>query len=154
MLVAKDIMTRDVITIEQSASLRELSKLLSEKGITGVPVIDEERHLIGMISMRDLIREEVRSLGANLEYQDIYELFSSALNTEEVEGVSVRQLWVEEVMSRTLHTATESTPVCDIAEIMHAQNVHRVPILKNGKVIGLVTAMDVIRAVAEGKVVC
>ena len=154
MLVAKDIMTRDVIMIEQSASLRELSKLLTERGITGVPVVDTERNLIGMISMRDLIREEVRSLGANLEYQDIYELFSSALNTEETEGVSVRHLWVEEIMSRALHTATESTPVCDIAKTMNAHNVHRVPVLRDGKVVGLVTAMDVIKAVADGTVVC
>ena len=154
MLLAKDIMTRDVIAIEQSASLRELSKLLTERGITGVPVIDNEGTLIGMVSMRDLIREEVRSLGANLEYQDIYELFSSALNTEEAEGVSVRHLWVEEIMSRTLYTATESTPVCDIATTMNAHNVHRVPVLRDGKVVGLVTAMDVIKAVADGRVVC
>ena len=154
MLVAKDIMTREVITIEQSASLRELSKLLSERGITGVPVIDKENNLIGMISMRDLIREEVRSLGANLEYQDIYELFSSALNTEEAEGVSVRHLWVEEVMSRTLYTATESTPVCEIARIMHVYNVHRVPVLRDGKVVGLVTAMDVLKVIGEGEIIC
>ncbi|UCD56989.1 MAG: CBS domain-containing protein [Candidatus Hydrogenedentota bacterium] len=151
MLVAKDIMTRDVITISHMASLRELSKLLSEKGITGVPVIDEDKRLLGMVSMRDLIREEVRSLGANLEYQDIYELFSSALNTEEAEGVSVRHLWVEEIMSPALYTATESTPVHEICRMMCTHKVHRIPILEDGKVIGLVTAMDVIKMVSEGK---
>jgi CBS domain-containing protein len=144
-------MTRDVITIDHTASLRELTKLLSERGITGVPVIDDERNLMGMVSMRDVITEEVRSLGANLEYQDIYELFSSALNTEEAEGVSVRGLWVEEIMSRSLYTAEESTPVREIAGIMHTHNLHRIPVLRDGKVVGLVTAMDVLRAVSEGK---
>jgi CBS domain-containing protein len=149
MLFAKDIMTRDVITIHHSASIRDLSKLLSERGITGVPVTDEENRLFGMISMRDVIREEVRRLGANLEYQDIHELFSSALNAEEGED-STPQLWVEEIMSRTLYTATEETPVCDICKLMFTHNLHRIPILRDAKVVGLVTAMDVIRTVAEG----
>ncbi len=151
MLLAKDIMTREAITIDHTASLRELSKLLSERGITGVPVIDEDRRLLGMVSMRDLIKEEVRSLGANLEYEDIYELFSSALNTEEAEGVSVRHLWVEEIMARDVYTATESTTVREIAGIMQTHNFHRIPILRDGRMVGLVTTMDVLKAVAEGK---
>ncbi len=148
MLLAKDIMTRDMITIHHTASLRELSKLLSERGITGVPVVDEEGHLLGMISMRDVIREEVRTLGANLEYQDIYELFSSALNIEETEGISTRHIWVEEIMARDMYTAEETTPVWEICRSMYARNVHRVPVVRDGKLVGLVTAMDVLRVVA------
>ena len=149
MLLARDIMTRDVITIHHSASVRELAKLLAEKGITGVPVVDEGKRLLGMISMRDLIVEEVRSLSENLDYQDIYELFSSALNVEENEGVSVKQLWVEELMTRKVYTAIETTPVREICGIMQAQNVHRIPILRDGTLVGLVTAMDIVRMVAE-----
>ena len=150
MLTAKDIMTRDVITIHYSASIRELSQLLAENRITGIPVIDDDKKLVGMISMRDLIREEVRALGASPENQDIYELFSSALNLEDAETVSVRRMWVEEMMSRTLYTAVESTSVRELCDIMSRNSVHRVPILKNGKLIGLVTAMRVIKAVAKG----
>ena len=150
MLQAQDIMTRDAITIAHTASLRELSKLLFEKGITGVPVIDDEKRLLGMVSMRDLIREQVRAIGANLEYEDIYELFSSALNVEEAEGVSFKHLWVEEIMARDIFTATESTPVREICATMHTHNVHRVPILRGDKIVGLVTAMDFLRAVSEG----
>ncbi|RJP25585.1 MAG: CBS domain-containing protein, partial [Candidatus Abyssobacteria bacterium SURF_5] len=118
MLLAKDIMTRDVITIHYSASIRDLSKLLSERGITGVPVTDENNRLLGMISMRDVIREEVRRLGASFDYQDIHELFSAALATEESEAPGP-QLWVEEIMSRNLYTATETTPVCEICRLTH-----------------------------------
>lgn len=150
MLLAKDIMTRDVITILHTASVRELSRLFAEKGITGVPVIDEESNLVGMVSMRDVIAEEVRSLGANLEYQDIYELFSSALHIEETEGVSVRGLWVEEIMARDIYTALESTPVREICSIMHSHNIHRVPVLRGSKLAGIVTTMDVLRVVSEG----
>jgi predicted transcriptional regulator len=150
MLTAKDIMVRDVITIHYSASIRELSRLLAENTITGIPVIDDERKLVGMISMVDLIREEVRVLSASPEHQDIHELFSPVLNMEDIETVSVRRMWVEEIMSRTLFTADESTTVRELCEIMSKNRVHRVPILKNGKLIGLVTAMRVISAVAEG----
>ncbi len=151
MLTASDIMIRNVITIHCSASLRELSRLLAENRITGIPVIDDDKRLVGMISMRDLIREEVRALGANPEYHDIYELFSSALNMEEAEGVSVKHLWVEEVMSATLYTATESTSVRELCAIMDRRNVHRIPILRDEKLVGLVTATDVIRTLAEGE---
>ena len=149
MLLARDIMTRDVVTIHYSASVRELAKLLAEKGITGVPVVNEEKRLLGVISMRDLIAEEVRNIGANLEYQDIYELFTSALNVEETEGVSVRQLWVESLMRREVFTATETTPVREICRIMYEKNVHRIPIIRDGTLIGLVTAMDIVRTVAQ-----
>lgn len=151
MLTARDIMTRDVITIHYSASLRELFKVLAENKITGIPVIDDDKKLVGMISMRDLIREEVRALGTNPEYHDIYELFSSALNMEEAEGVSVRHLWVEEIMSHKLHTAVESTPARELCAIMSKHKVHRLPILKDGRLVGLVTATDVIRMIANGK---
>ena len=150
MLTAKDIMTRDVITIHYSASIRELSQLLAENKIIGIPVIDDDKKLVGMISMRDLIREEVRALGASPENQDIYELFSSALNLEDTETVSVRRMWVEEIMSRTLYTAVESTSVRELCDIMSKNGIHRVPILKDGKLIGLVTAMRVLKAVANG----
>jgi CBS domain-containing protein len=143
-------MTRDVITIHYSASIKELSKLLSERGITGVPVIDEENRLLGMISMRDVIKEEVRRLGTNVEYQDIYELFSSAMNVEEGEQDAGPQLWVEELMSRNIYSAAEDTPVCQICTLMFEHNIHRIPVLREGKVVGLVTAMDVVRTVAEG----
>ncbi|GAB4331128.1 MAG: hypothetical protein Kow0099_02260 [Candidatus Abyssubacteria bacterium] len=151
MLLAKDIMTREVITVELSASVRELSKLLTERRITGVPVVDSEQRLVGMVSMRDLIREQVLALGATPEYHEISELFSSALYTEESEGMSYKHLWVEEIMSRDLHTAEESTPIREICDIMCAYRLHRVPILRNGKVIGIVTATDIIRAISEGK---
>jgi CBS domain-containing protein len=150
MLTAKDIMVRDAITIHYSASIRELSRLLTENRITGIPVIDDDNRLVGMISMRDLIREEVRVLSASPEYHDIYDLFSSALNVEDPEVVSVRRMWVEEIMSRTLYTAVESTPVREICDIMTKARIHRVPILKDGKLIGLVTAMAVIEAIAKG----
>ncbi len=150
MLTAKDIMTRDVITIHYSASLRESSRLLAENKITGLPVVDDDKKLVGMISMRDLIREEARSLGANAEYHDVYELFSSALNMEEAEGAPVRRQWVEEIMSRKLYTASESTPARELCAIMQKYKFHRVPILQDKVVIGLVTATDMIRAIAEG----
>jgi len=151
MPTAKDIMTRDVITVHISASLRQLSSLLAENRITGIPVVDDDKRLVGMISMRDLIREEVRMLRVNQDHQDIYELFSSALNMEEAEGVPVKRMRVEEIMSRTLHTADESASVRELCGIMNKNKVHRIPILRNGRLVGLVTATDVIRAFAEGR---
>jgi predicted transcriptional regulator len=150
MPTAKDIMTRDVITIHLSASLRDLSRTLTENRITGIPVVDDDNRLVGIISMRDLIREEIRSLGATPDYQDIYELFSSALNMEEAEDIAVRHVWVEEIMSRTLYTADETATLRELCAIMNEHKVHRLPILRDGRLVGLVTATDLIRTIAEG----
>lgn len=149
MPTAKDIMTRDVITIHYSASLRDLSRLLAENGITGIPVIDDDNGLMGMISMRDIIREDIRALGATPDYQDISELFSSALDMEEAEGIAVRRVWVEEIMSREIHTADETATLRELCAIMNERKVHRLPILRDGKLVGLVTATDLIRTIAE-----
>jgi CBS domain-containing protein len=149
MPTAKDIMTIDVITIHYSASLRDLSRALAENGISGIPVVDDENRIVGMISMRDLLREEIRSLGMIPEYQDISELFSSALDMEEAEGVSVRRMWVEEIMSRVIHTAEETATLRELCSIMNEHKVHRLPILREGKLVGLVTATDLIRTIAE-----
>ncbi len=151
MLKAKDIMKRDVVTIHSSASLRDISRLLAEHRIIGIPVVDDDKRLVGMISMRDIIREEVRTLGAMPDYQDVYELFSSAMDMEEAESISVRRLWVEEIMSRDLHTAVESTPVREICAMMNKFGVHRIPILRDERLVGLVTAMDIIKTLANGQ---
>ncbi len=150
MSTAKDIMTRDVITIHLSASLRDLAKALAENRITGIPVVDDDNRLVGMISMRDLIREDIRSLGATPDYQDIYELFSSAMNMEENEGIAVRHVWVEEIMSRTIYSADETATLRELCAIMNERRVHRLPILRDGRLVGLVTATDLIRTIAEG----
>ena len=151
MLMAKDIMKRDVVTVHSSASLRDISRLLAEHRIIGIPVVDDDKRLVGMISMRDIVKEEVRTLGAMPDYQDIYELFSSALDMEEAESISVRRLWVEEIMSRNLHTAIESTPVREICAMMNKFGVHRIPILRDERLVGLVTAMDIIKTLANGQ---
>lgn len=150
MLLAKDIMTREVISIHHSASIKELSKLLSEQGITGVPVTDEHNRLVGMISMRDVIREQVLHMGENFENQDIYELFSSVMHMEERPSAPAPQMWVADVMTQALHTAAEDTPARDICKLMFDHNIHRVPVLRDGKVVGVVTAMDIVRTVADG----
>ena len=153
MPTAKDIMTRDVITIHYSASIRGLSRALAENGIMGAPVIDDDNGLMGMVSMRDIMREEIRSFGSTPDYQDISELFSSALDMEETEGVAVRRLWVEEIMSREIHTADETATLRELCAIINEHKVHRLPILRDGKLVGLVTATDLIRTIAEGGVV-
>jgi tRNA nucleotidyltransferase (CCA-adding enzyme) len=53
-------------------------------------------------------------------------------------------------MSRNIHTVTELTPVHEVCHVMCERNIHRVPVLRDGKVVGLVTAMDVVRTVAGG----
>ena len=124
-MIASDIMTCKVFTTSPQASVQEVAQLLSRERISGVPVIDDQsEQLIGMITEADIIR--------NIERDD---------------------LTVAEVMSRQLIVVDEETPVSEIAELLTERRIKRVPVVQDGRVIGIVSRADIVRAVALGHLV-
>lgn len=123
-MLASDIMTRTVFTTSPAVSVQEVAQLLYQERISGVPVIDDDDQLIGMITEADIIR--------NIQRDD---------------------LLVADVMSRQLVTVREDTPVSDIATLLSARKVKRVPVVRTGKVVGIVSRADIVQAVALGHLV-
>lgn len=149
MLTAKDIMTRDVITVKRDTSIEELSSILLRNEISGAPVVDDEGALFGIVTENDLISRNKRlHIPTVVSFLDaaIY-LESSKKFEQEVKRLCATR--VEEICNRKTVSITEDTTVVDIATIMSESKVHLLPVVKAGKVAGIVGKRDVVKAIAR-----
>lgn len=149
MLTAKDIMTRDVVTVTPDTSIEELASLLVKNEISGVPVLDEAGELVCIVTENDLISRNKRlHIPTVVSFLDaaIY-LESSRRFEEEVKRMAATR--VGDICSRKVVSITPETTVVDIATIMDEKKVHLLPVVANNKVIGIVGKRDVLKAVAR-----
>ncbi len=149
MLIAKDIMTRDVLVVKPDTSIEELSSILVNNEISGVPVVDDTGALIGIVTENDLISRNKRlHIPTVVSFLDaaIY-LESSKKFEQEVKRLTATR--VGDICSRKVVSITEDTTVVDIATIMSEKKVHLLPVLKAGKVVGIVGKRDMVKAVAR-----
>ncbi len=149
MLTAKDIMTKNVIIVKPDTSTEELSALLVKHGISGAPVVDDSGSLYGIVTENDLISRNKRlHIPTVVGFLDaaIY-LESSKKFEEELRRLAATK--VGDICARKVVTITEDTTVVDIATIMAEKKVHLLPVVKGGKVVGIVGKRDVVKAVAR-----
>lgn len=145
-LLAKDIMTKKVITISKNATLAELAKLLIKNKISGVPIVDEKEELVGIVTEADLIIKESNlpfPLSFSFAFLESYESYTKSTK----EYLETR---VEEVMSTNVKTAREDMPISKVVNIMINNNINRLPILNNdGKLTGIITRADIIKSMIK-----
>ncbi|HZP82325.1 MAG TPA: CBS domain-containing protein [Chthonomonadaceae bacterium] len=147
-LVAKDVMTRDVKTVEPHTTVREVAELLASAHISGVPVVDLEGRVIGMVSEADLLNEDkVQAAIPRTALFGIYPIPEETLLKAYQEGATVQ---AQQVMHRDVVTAEEETPISELARMMVQSEVNRIPILRDGKLVGIVTRADLLRALWDG----
>ncbi|MBA7509908.1 A-adding tRNA nucleotidyltransferase [subsurface metagenome] len=145
-LLAKDIMTRKVITISKDATLAELAKLLIKNKISGVPIVDKREELVGIVTEADLIIKESNlsfPLSFSFAFLESYESYTKSTK----EYLETR---VEEVMSINVKTAREDMPISKVVNIMINNNINRLPVLNNdGKLTGIITRADIIKSIIK-----
>jgi CBS domain-containing protein len=149
MLTAKDIMTKKVITVTPDTSIEKLASILVTSEISGVPVVDDTGALFGLVTENDLITQNKRlHIPTVVSFLDaaIY-LESSKKFEQEVKRLTATT--VGEICTRKVVTISEDTSVVDIATIMAEKKVHLLPVVKSGKVTGIVGKRDMVKAVAR-----
>jgi CBS domain-containing protein len=149
MLTAKDIMTKKVVTVKPDTSIKELSALFVKHGLSGAPVIDEGGGLYGVVTENDLISQNKRlHIPTVINFLDaaIY-LESSKKFEQELKRMAATK--VADICAKKVITITEDTSVTDIATIMSEKQVHLLPVVKDGKVIGVIGKRDVVKAMAR-----
>jgi CBS-domain-containing membrane protein len=149
MLTAKDIMTKDVITVGPDTSIEELSSLLVKHEISGVPVVDNSGGIYGIVTDNDLISRNKRlHIPTVVSFLDaaIY-LESSKKFEQEVKRLTATR--VGDICIRKVVTIGEDTTVVDIATIMSEKKLHLLPVVTSGKVVGIVGKRDMLKAVAR-----
>lgn len=148
MLKAKDIMKRDVITVSPETTVEELGRLFIEKGISGAPVVDSGGKLVGVVTENDLISQNKR-----LHIPTILRLFDAFIplestSTIEKEIKKMSASTVAEICTKDVVTIDEETSVQDIATVMTEKRIHLLPVLKEGKVIGIIGKHEVIKGMS------
>ena len=149
MLTAKDIMTKDVITVKPDTSIEELASLLVEHRISGAPVVDDSGNLYGIVTENDLISRSKRlHIPTVVSFLDaaIY-LESSKKFEQEVKRLTATK--VSEICMRKVVTISEDTTIMDIATTMDEKKVYLLPVVRNGKVLGIVGKRDMVKAAAR-----
>src|SRR5579863_9526852 len=123
-MLASDIMTRKVCTIHPESSAQEAAQILSRHRISGLPVVNADDKIIGMVTEADIISKVHR------------------------EG-----LLVSDIMSHEVISVKEETPVGDIAMLLTERKIKRVPVVSGDKLVGIVSRGDIVHAVAQGHLI-
>jgi len=141
---AIDVMTSRVISVNPETSVRDIATLLFEHRISGVPVVEKGR-LVGMVSEADLLhRHEIGTDRHGNWWRRLFTLDSSIDNYIKSHAVKAR-----DIMSRNVVSVAEDTALADIATILETRGFRRVPVLRRGKLVGIVSRANLVRALAR-----
>jgi len=148
MLKAKDIMTRAVITVNPSTTIEKLAHILIEHKISGVPVVNDEGALIGIVTENDLISKNKR-----LHIPTIMRLFDAYIMLEspaaiEKEIKKMAAVTVNDIYIKNVITVTEETTAEEIATIMSEKKTYLIPVVAGTKIVGIIGKMDLIKGIA------
>jgi len=138
-----DIMVKDVVTVGPDAPVREVAMLMLERRISGVPVVDADRRVLGIVSEGDLIRRpEIETDHAPTGWLSIF------LSEEERarDFVKSHGRKAREVMTKPAICVAPDTPLAEIVRLMERHGIKRLAVVENGKLAGLVTRADLLRA--------
>lgn len=142
--LARQIMSAPALACSEDATFEEVATLLADREITGMPVVDRHGTVVGVISERDL----ARSWGGPLARLSIGHDTTTGPFLRKLRGVRDGSSRAKDVMRTPAITAHPDTPVRTVAEIMLSERVNRIPIVRSGRLVGIVTREDILSDVA------
>lgn len=142
---ASDIMTTDVITVTPSTTVREIATILLKHRISAVPVVDADNSVLGVVSEGDLMRRV--ETGTELQRSWWLNIFAPAHDIQ-VDFIKSHGRTAEQVMTRNLITVSSDTSLGEIATLLEKNRIKRVPVIEDGKIIGIVSRANLLHAFA------
>jgi len=143
MMKAGEVMTRDVVTVAPDAPIAQAIRLMLQKRISGLPVVDAKGALVGVVTEGDFLRR--REAGTQKHRSRWIEFFVGPGQLAS-EYVQASGRTVGEVMTAEVHAATEDTPLEAVVTLMERHRIKRVPILRDGRLVGIVSRANLLRA--------
>ncbi|OGR05719.1 MAG: hypothetical protein A2511_16870 [Deltaproteobacteria bacterium RIFOXYD12_FULL_50_9] len=145
MLTAKDIMTKEVLTVPMDMQVEELAAIFCHKKISGVPVLNASGDLFGVVTENDLIDQTKK-----LHIPTVITILDSVIFLEkpgkfEQEIKKMAGQTVQDICTRNPITVNTDTPIEELASIMADNNMHTLPVLEYGRLVGVVGKTDIIR---------
>jgi CBS domain-containing protein len=138
---AGDIMTREVVSVERKIPLSEVANKMAETGVAGVPVVEADKKVAGIISEKDFLSR----MGAK-NTKSFMGVVAECLKAKGCVAVSIRGQNAEDIMTTPAITVSEDTTVTEIAKIFSEKNINRVPVTnKQGHLVGIVSRADIVK---------
>jgi len=143
---AADIMTHKVVTVRCDTAVSTLARLLLDSKISAVPVVDDQGHIVGIVSEGDLLGRPPAGSprGWWLRLFD-----DQAVCLEEL--ATARHLTAQDVMTRPAVSVSEQAPIDVVASLMHRRKLKRLPVVRDGKLVGIVSRADLLGALIAGR---
>ena len=143
---AADVMTGEVVTVRDDAPVLQVVRLMLARGISGVPVVDDKAIVVGILSEGDLLRRA--ELGTEKTRGSWTEFFTGTATLAE-EYVRSHGTLARDIMTREVISVQHDTPLADIADLMEAHSIKRVPVLNGDRLVGIVSRSNLLRAFAS-----
>jgi CBS-domain-containing membrane protein len=149
MLTAADVMTPGVITVRPETSIHEIAKLLCDHHISGVPVVEDEERLLGIVSEGDLIGHAQL---AGERRRSWWQTFLNGPTVLAQHYAKSHGRTASDVMTREVVTVLETTSVAETARGLEQHRIKRVPVLRDGRLAGIVTRSNLLQVLAAADV--
>jgi CBS domain-containing protein len=153
-VTAKDVMNTEVLTVRVDLTVRELAAFLTEKQISGAPVVDRDGRLVGVVSVTDVAEGDAERpdiVGDRSDPDLALREWEERMNPEDVRPLHIESddLLVRDIMTPTVYTIPEDTPVAKIAQTMVAGRIHRLLVTRGRRVVGIVTSLDLVKLLED-----
>lgn len=148
-MLVKDVMTKDVLTVRPEEKVEKVARMLLDNQISGVPVVDEQNRVVGIITEKDLMIK-----ASEWKVPFYITLFDSIIYLENPVRFNndlkkYTATFVKEAMTDKVVTVPEDCPVSEVVAMMQKKKINRVPVVRHGKLIGIVTRNDILKAIVE-----
>lgn len=145
-VTAREIMTREVVVVRPDTPLAEVAAIMGRQGISGVPVVDQNGQVAGVISEKDFLTQ----MGL-AEPKNFMSLVASCLKSKGCVALPIQQREAADLMTSPAVTVGPETSVKDIAALFTAKGINRVPVTDaDGRLLGLVSRGDIVKAAMGG----
>jgi CBS domain-containing membrane protein len=149
-VTAAEIMTREVVAVNPDTPVAEVAAAMGRRGVSGLPVVDAEHKVVGVISEKDFLSR----MGVT-EPQNFMSLVAGCLKTKGCVALPIKKALAGDIMSSPAVTVAPDTPVRDIAAILTARGINRVAVSDPvGRLLGLVSRGDIVRATMRQEAPC
>jgi len=145
------IIDENLITVPMKMTIEELYRVMREQKLTGLPVVNDRGELVGIVSKEDILLSTYRPEDTYTEFDDIYDLFFPRYQEQEETNRKGRMYYrVEEIMTREVISVNEDASIEEVCSLMYENGIHRIPVIRDKIVVGIVKARDVFKFIAEG----
>lgn len=155
-LAARDVMKEKIVTAEPTLSAADLERLLNQERISGAPVVEQGR-LVGVVSRADIVRAVADAEDGADVVLDYYRDIAGATPTKSeharLAGERAESLRVSDLMSRQLVSVAPTATLREVAAALTEHGIHRVLVAEGSRLLGVISTLDLVRLLADGRLV-